>query len=181
MSNPSIEFKNPAGERLTFRRTGAETNGELLVMEATYVPHSEKPPLHYHPYQEEQFEVLRGSFRARVGEVEHTYQAGDKFTVPANTPHWMHNISDKEGCLLWEVRPALKTQDFFATMWGLIEAGKTNANGLPDLLQLAVILRTYNREFRASRPPYFVQKIFFALLAPLGRMMGYRATVDPSN
>ena len=174
MPNTVHEFTNPAGERLIFRRTGADTAGELLEMEATYVPNSEQPPLHYHPYQEEQFEVLDGTFHVRIGETEHTFQTGEQFTVLPNTPHWMHNISDEEGRLLWQVHPALKTQDFFATMWGLIADGKTNANGLPNLLQLAVILQAYRNEFRASSPPYSVQRVLFALLAPIGWLRGYR-------
>ncbi len=175
MPESAREFANPAGERLIFRRTAADTDGELLEMEATYVPHSEQPPLHYHPFQEEQFEVLCGTFHARIGDEEHTYQPGDRFTVPANTPHWMHNISAEEGRLLWQIRPALKSQDFFATMWGLIADGKTSANGVPRLLQLAVILHAYRAEFRAASPPYPVQRVLFALLAPIGRLRGYRA------
>ncbi len=175
MSEETRRFQNPEGERLIFRQTGAETNGELLEMEATYVPHSPQPPLHYHPVQEEQFEVLRGTFQARIGDAEHTYQAGDKFTVPPNTPHWMHNISDEEGCLRWEIRPALNSQDFFATMWGLAADQENNPQGRPNFLHLVVILSEFTQEFRASSPPFWIQQILFGLIAPLGRLLGYKA------
>lgn len=169
------EFAQPNGERLTFLKTATETNGDLLEMEAIYNPNSPQPPLHYHPYQEEQFRVLSGTFRTKVGEYEHTYESGDEFTVPAGTPHWMHNVSEEEGRLRWQIRPAMKSQEFFATMWGLAGDGETNADGVPNLLQLAVILREYRDEFRASSPPYFVQRLLFALLAPIGRRRGYKA------
>lgn len=172
------EFTNPGGERLTFVKTANETNGELLEMEATYQPRSPQPPLHYHPYQEEHFRVIRGAFRVWVDESEQTYEAGDEFTVPAGAPHWMHNISEEEGCLRWQIRPAMKSQDFFATMWGLAADGKTDANGVPNVLQLALILREYRDEFRASSPPYFVQRLLFALLAPIARRYGYQARYD---
>lgn len=172
------EFVSPDGERLIFRKTAAETNGELLEMEAIYNPKSPPPPLHYHPYQEEQFQVLGGAFRVKVGEVERTFQTGEAFTVPAGMPHWMHNVSDEEGRLLWQIRPAMKSQDFFATMWGLAAAGKTNADRVPNLLQLAVILRAHRDEFRASNPPYFVQRLLFGLLAPIGRLLGYQARYE---
>lgn len=174
----ATEFTHPSGERLIVRKTAAETNGELLEMEVTYNPNSPKPPLHYHPYQEEQFEVLSGTFSVRIGQTERIYEAGDKFTVPANTPHWMHNVSDEEGRLRWQIRPAMRSQEFFATMWGLAADGKTNANGVPNLLQLAVILRAYRDEFRAVRPPYIVQRLLFSLLAPIARLRGYEATYD---
>jgi len=95
--------------------------------------------------------------------------------VPVNTPHWMHNISDEEGCLLWQVRPAMKTQAFLETMWGLEADNKSKTNGVPNILQLAVILREYSDEFRASSPSYPIQRILFAILAPIGRLLGYRA------
>lgn len=174
----ATEFVQPGGERLTIRKSGSETGGELLEMEAVYRPHSSPPPPHSHPFQEEQFEVLNGAFRVGLEGTEHVYQTGERFTVPANTIHWMHNVSDEEGRLRWEVRPALKTGDFFATMWGLAADGKTGPNGVPNLLQLAVILHEYRDEFRASSPPYIVQRLLFALLAPIGRLLGYRARYD---
>lgn len=61
-------------------------------------------------------------------------------------------------------------------MWGLAQDGKTNRAGLPNLLQLAVIMQQYRREFRPVKPPLIVQKIIFTLLAPLGRLCDYRAT-----
>ncbi len=172
------EYVHPNGERLTFLKTGLETNGELLEMEAVYNPNSVRPPLHYHPKQEEQFEVLAGAFRVRIGDTEQTYQVGDIFTVPRGTPHWMYNLSETEGRLRWQIRPALKSQDFFATMWGLAADGETGPDGLPNLWQLAVILRAYRNEFRASKPPYFIQWLLFGLLAPIARRKGYRARYE---
>lgn len=172
------EIRTRGGSRLIFRRTGADTNGELLEMEALYPPSSAQPPDHYHPYQEERFEVLQGKFRTKIDGVERTYETGETFTVPAKAPHWMHNISDTEGRLLWQVRPAMKTQAFFETMWGLEADGKTNANGVPSLLQLAVILREYADEFRASSPPYPLQRVLLGILTPIGRLLGYQPRYD---
>lgn len=168
----------PASSRLTILRGDADTAGDLLEMEAHYPAHSPQPPAHYHPYQEERFQVLQGRFRASINGVERVYESGESFTVPANTPHWMHNIGDGEGRLLWRVRPAMRTQAFLETMWGLQADGKTNAGGVPNLLQLAVILRAYADEFRACSPPYPVQRVLFAILAPMGRLLGYRPTYD---
>ena len=77
-----IEFAHPSGERLIILKTATETNGQLLEMEAIYNPNSPRPPLHYHPYQEEQFQVLSGAFRVKVGKGERTCVTGDEFTVP---------------------------------------------------------------------------------------------------
>ncbi len=174
----SDRTRSPGERRLIIRRSGADTGGALLEMEARYPPNSPQPPAHYHPYQEEHFQVMSGTFRARIGGAERTYTAGESFTVPANRPHWMHNVGDREGRLLWQVRPALRTQAFLETLWGLEADGKTNAGGVPNLLHLAVILREYSDEFRASSPPFAVQRILFGILAPIGRLAGYQPRYD---
>jgi quercetin dioxygenase-like cupin family protein len=171
----SIPPNTPIQKRYIFHKTSADTKGAYLEMEVSYAPHSNQPPYHYHPYQEEHFEVRKGRFRTRIGSVEHTYEIGDHFDIPKNTPHWMYNTSDEDGCLLWQVRPAMKTQAFLETMWGLEADGKTNANGAPPLLHLAVILREFSDEFRPANPPYWIQRILFGLLSPIGKRLGYRA------
>ena len=54
-------FENPvSGQRLIFRKTAADTGGELLAVESVYTkPSPSRPPVHLH--QEERFEVLSGS------------------------------------------------------------------------------------------------------------------------
>jgi len=178
MTKAPTQFKSSDGSRLIIHKTSKSSGGELLEMEAIYPPKSPQPPLHYHPKQEEHFQVIRGIFQTHIGGVEEVYESGDTFTVPANTPHWMCNISDEEGALLWQVRPALNTQAFFETMWGLEGDGETDSDGIPHILQLAVILRAYNKEFRASSPPYVAQSILFGILAPIGKLKGYRAKYD---
>lgn len=177
MARPGDELIDPVrGQRLVFRRTTAETQGALVEVEAFYQPTSIAPPAHVHPQQEERFTVLSGSIMVRLAGQEQRYQAGETFCVPAGTAHEMWNESAAETRLLWQTLPALHTEAFFEVMWGLAQAGKTNQAGLPNLLQLAVIMRRYRHEFRAVRPPSLVQNVVFALLAPLGRLCGYRAT-----
>jgi quercetin dioxygenase-like cupin family protein len=161
-------------ERILFRQTAAETNGELLEVEVTYKPHSKRPPEHYHPRQEERFELLSGILAAKIGDQEFRFEPGDQSVVPPGTPHWMHNISDEPARLLWQTRPALKTGSLFKTIWSLTRDGKIGPNG-PNLLQAAVIGQAYSQEFRVTKPPYWVQKVVFFLLAPIGRLAGYRA------
>ena len=110
------EIEGPDGFRLRLLRTGAETGGELLEMEASYGGTGVFPPEHFHPRQEEQFEVLDGSVRAIVDGAERRYDTGDTFSVPAGTPHQM--TADEPARLRWQVRPALRTADFFERLYG---------------------------------------------------------------
>ncbi len=82
----------------------------------------------------------------------------------------------------WQIRPALDSEYLFETATGLANAGKTGANGTPNLLQSALLMNRYAREFRLVKPPYPVQRVLFGVLAPLGRLLGmrgwYREYVD---
>ena len=167
---------NPVtGQRLIFRATARETGGELLDVESVYTkPSPSRPPSHYHPHQEERFEILSGALRVRVGDKERELREGDVLVVPPGTPHEMWAESGGTR-VSWRTYPALKTEAFFGILWGLACDGKTNARGAPNLPQMAVIAHEYSDEFRLARPPYPVQRVVFAALAPVGRLLGYRA------
>jgi quercetin dioxygenase-like cupin family protein len=104
------------GHTLRLIQTGAETDGELLEMEATYTGEAPMPPGHLHPQQAEHFEVLEGSIRAIVDGEERVYAQGDAFDVPAGTPHQMG--AEAPTRMRWEVRPALRTAEFFERLYG---------------------------------------------------------------
>jgi hypothetical protein len=73
-----------------------------------------------------------------------------------------------------EFRPALNTETFFETMYGLARDGKLGENGAPPLLQTAIISSAY--EIYLPRPPAALQKALFAFLVPVGKLVGYRAS-----
>jgi len=116
MARAGDEIDSPGGMRLRFVRTAAETEGELLEMEATYAGDGSMPPMHLHPRQSERFEVLEGSMRTIVGGEERVYERGESFEVPAGTPHQMG--ADEPTRMRWEVRPALRTAEFFERLYG---------------------------------------------------------------
>jgi hypothetical protein len=61
-------IENPiTGERIVFHKTSRETNGEAVVVEVLVQPGGFVAATHVHPYQEERFQVLRGSVGLRLG------------------------------------------------------------------------------------------------------------------
>jgi len=74
------------------------------------------PPTHLHPNQAEHFEVLEGSMRAIVDGEERVYGAGETIAVPAGIPHQMG--AEGPTRMRWEVRPALRTAEFFERLYG---------------------------------------------------------------
>jgi quercetin dioxygenase-like cupin family protein len=175
MAKAGEEVYNPRQrDRIIFKRTARETGGELLQLEIFASPNSAPPPDHVHPRQEEHFETISGTLRARVGGEERTLRAGESMVVPPGVGHTWWIEGEEEGHVLVEFRPALNTETFFETMYGLARDGKVDENGIPPLLQIAILCRTYDNYLPS--PPIALQKALFAVLAPVGKLMGYKAS-----
>ncbi len=175
-------IENPiTGERILFRQTSVETNGAAVIVETFVQPGGYVAATHLHPHQEERFHVLNGTVCFRAG--KETLQAGpgDRVVVPAGTPHRFWNAGTEEARFLCEVRPALHFEDLLGTMFALAADGKTNRKGMPNLLRLAVIARAYSDTIRLPFPPAIVQRLGLGVAAPVGHLLGYRATYTPGG
>ena len=181
MARAGDVLENPAtGERLVFRRTAAETNGEALEYELVFRPQGFAAQEHLHPRQEERHEVLEGALGIVVGGRERRLDPGDVEVVPPGTPHRIFPASDEPVRAVFESRPALRSEQLLATLFALGREGKVDAKGNPKPLQLAVIGREFAEEGRSTRPPAAIQSVLLPPLAALGRLRGYRA-VYPEN
>ena len=175
MARSGEEIANPvAGLTLRFLKTAADTNGELLEMEATYEPSSIEPVEHFHPRQDEHFEILEGTLEAEIGGERRQLRAGESLDVPAGTPHSMWNAGDQRARTRWETRPALRTEDFFESLARLAREGKIDRKGMPNPLQLGVLANAYRAEFRTTKPPPALQAVLLPALSLVGRLLGYR-------
>ncbi len=175
MAKAGEEIYNPVqGDWIVFGETARDTSGQLLRAELVVSPGGGNP-LHVHPRQEEYFKTLSGTFGVQVGDEHRRLEEGEEATVPPGTPHRWWNDTDQEARVLVELRPALNSEIFFETAYGLARDGKTDENGVPNLLQQAVTLNGINRgEIYLASPPVPVQKVFLAALAPVGRLLGYK-------
>jgi hypothetical protein len=88
---------------------------ELLVMEQAYAADDPAPPPHYHPSQEERFDVLEGEVAVTIAGEQRIYRAGDSFDIPRGTVHTM-GPHGGPARIRWEVRPALRTWEFLTKM-----------------------------------------------------------------
>jgi quercetin dioxygenase-like cupin family protein len=163
------------GERVVWHSVAEDTGGELLELELSAKPGGFVAAAHVHPHQEERFEVLSGTLALRVDGEERILRPGDVAVVPSGRPHAWWNAGPDEVRIRGEIRPALRTEHFFETFFGLGKDGKTNGRGLPNPLQLAVLMREYEDEMRLAKPPFAIQRMLFAPLAVIGRAFGYRS------
>ena len=169
-------INNPiTGETILFKQTARDTAGSLLQFELLVKTGGFAAAPHIHPKQEERFQVKSGTIRLRVGENEQLLSAGQEGVVPAGTPHVWWNGGEDDLEALVEFRPALHIEDELSTLFALARSGLTDKKGMPDLLQTAVTISKYRSEMYLAKPPVAVQKLLFAVLAPIGRMLGYQA------
>jgi len=175
-------IENPVtGERLVFKRTAAETNGEYVLFECFVKPSGFVAAAHVHPSQQERFQVIEGSVTFNLGGQELPACPGDVVLVPAGKKHQFWNAGEEEARFACEVRPALQFEQLIETMFSLAQAGKTNRKGMPNPLRLAVIAHAHFDTVRLPFPPAWMQRVGLALGAPVGRLLGYGPTYGPED
>ena len=168
---------NPvSGERITFRETAAETDGELIAIDLELAPGGRVPGgRHVHPLQEERFEMVKGRMRFRIGREQTFAGRGEVVLVPPGVPHDFANAGHEGALVRVEIRPALKMEQLFETAVALAEEGRTMMNGIPKPLDLALFTREFEQEVHAAFPSVWLQRLSLAPLAWLARRRGYDA------
>jgi quercetin dioxygenase-like cupin family protein len=173
-------------ERDLLIKLPSETNGRYFELEYVNQPFTGKGtiPLHYHPTYTERFDILIGKARYLLGKEEHTASPGDQVTFPPLIPHlhpWSDSKEELRVRMVSEANPpdlaglksALNTG---ITLFGLARDGKVNKNGLPNLLQAAVLGRSIMPgTYPASLSPRMAQ-MAIGFLATVGYMAGYRVS-----
>lgn len=167
---------NPvSGERVVVRVSGAQTGGKLFVFDLFLPPGAHVPARHIHPGQEEQFLVVAGHMRFRIGRLGHRTiiaHPGETIRVPAGTAHWFGNPGPQMAHARVEVRPALRMEELFEMTEALGQTDSTSARGgtrRPRLTDLARLALEFQREVAVPDVPAFLVKSVLAPLAWLGR------------
>lgn len=164
LSNPCIQ------DKVTFLRTGSETNGSFLHLEVELAPGGGNG-LHYHADYQEVFEVVEGALGVQYDRDILTLRKGEKATVPRFVHHRFYNPSDTEGVRFRViVAPACQFEQMIRIAYGLANDGLTNGKGVPDLWSLAIMIQKGGSYFPGV--PTALQKAFFTLMAQLARWRG---------
>jgi hypothetical protein len=101
---------------------------------------------------------------------------GQRLRVPAGTAHDWWNAGKGEALITVEIRPGGRFEEMIANLFGLVQDGKTNARGVPNLLQAALFAREFEDVLYFTKPPRAVHKVLFAVLAPTARLLGYKGS-----
>ena len=102
-------------------------------------------------------------------------EAPGTIEIPRGTPHTFRVVGEAPVRTVVEHRSPGRYEDFIDRLYALAREGKVDDKGAPkNILQTAVIARPHLDEFALAKPPYAVQKALFAVLAPIGRLFGFR-------
>jgi mannose-6-phosphate isomerase-like protein (cupin superfamily) len=166
---------NPrTGQIMIFKTTGKESNGALLEIESFNPVSNEREPIHIHPKQESSMEVLSGILHVWVNGKEHILRPDQRIVVPAGMPHCFWNEGPEEVHHVGTFSPSLNIAEFFDSFFALAKDGKLNKKGIPNMLQTSVMGLAYKDALRLTSPPWFLQLFLYRILAPIGKLFGYR-------
>jgi quercetin dioxygenase-like cupin family protein len=164
------------GERVVVRVGTEDSGGELLVSDLYVRPGGAVAGEHVHPVVHESFTVVRGRVGFRLDGRESVAGPGKRLHIPPGMAHDWWNAGEEEAHVTVEIRPGGRFEEMIVNLFGLAQDGKTNSKGMPNLLQAALFAREFEDVLYFTRPPRAVQKVLFAVLAPIARLLGYEGS-----
>ncbi|WP_324672090.1 cupin domain-containing protein [Hymenobacter sp. GOD-10R] len=143
-------IENPVtGQRIRFVALAEASAGAELVLESTFRGRGLEPPAHFHPEQDEFFEVLQGELQVRLDGKLRVLHQGTTLRINRGQVHSMWNVAEQPAVVRWAVRPALNTETFMEELF----AASQNERGMPTPQQVGQLLHQFGREFRLAPPP----------------------------
>lgn len=174
MSYKGRVFTNPnTGEYLEFVSTSEENAGQHSTLKVLIKSGGFKPVMHQHLHQDESFEVISGRLSYVVGDKQGSIGPGEKITMPKGVAHTHFNAEAEDLIMYQTASPALDFEPFVASLSHLINNGKV-PNGKPPFLQLMLWMNHLKGKTCVANIPIGVQKLLAAVLAPVGKLAGYK-------
>ena len=165
-----LDLRSIFGLEATVTTPAAATDGAYVEMDVVLEPGGHTTN-HYHPAQEETFQVLDGTLDVFRDGNWHKVPAGESSTVPRGATHAFRNASETPARFLNVHRPALAFQEYLETVDRLIQAGKVK--GLKNLRSGIYLSMAFVEQESSSvqvKPP----QMLLRGLAFIGRRLGYR-------
>lgn len=163
-----LDLRSVFGLKATVTTPSAATDGAYVEMDVTADPGSETI-IHYHPEQEETYQVLEGTLEVFRDDRWRAVPAGESLTVPQEAVHGFRNASEAPVRFVNVHRPALAFQEHLETLDRLSRAGKIRGTKDPRSLIYMSMSGVEHRPDVAVKPPQWVIRAF----AFIGRRLGY--------
>jgi hypothetical protein len=152
----------------SFEREGENLWVHTLMEDGAHLPE------HFHPKQEERWEVLEGAARVKLDGTWRDLTPEDgPIVVAPNVRHELENTSGHEARLRTEVLPALALEEFLTESARAAREGLYNARNMPTSWRGAVWIAGFAQRFRdetvMTSPPPALQRLVVPLVARFAR------------
>lgn len=177
MSRSGDVLENPVTGERVLAVAGTEDSGDgRITAELRLKPGGAATGEHVHPEVQEWFTVWEGRVALRLDGEESIAPVGERIHVPPGMAHDFRNVGETEARVVVEVWPGERFEAMIVNLFGLARDGKTNARGMPNILQAAVFVRKFRDVMYFTKPPPILQKVLFGVLAPVAKLLGYRGS-----
>ena len=166
------EIRLSDGTHFTITESAADPDRDPVEIVMTIPAGATTPPLHVHPTQTDEFEMLSGTLEVKVDGRWRTLREGDPLVVPPATPHAIRKRGG-ETAVVRNVHPPSGSFDRFLVRLGaLTESGELRRIRSPrGLLTMALLFREHEDAQRLANP---VARVAFAALARVAPLLGVR-------
>jgi mannose-6-phosphate isomerase-like protein (cupin superfamily) len=164
----ALNLRSVFGLEATVSTPSSATDGAYVEMDVMLEPRGHTN-LHYHPEQEETYQVLEGTLDVFRNGQWHEVPTGESLTVPPKATYAFRNGSETPVRFLNVHRPALTFQEFLETVDRLIRAGRVN--GLKNLrsgIYLSLAAADQGTSVEVKPPQMLIRGLAF-----IGRRLGF--------
>jgi len=163
----------PDGTSFCIIESAADSGGRRIEFEITMAPGAQGPPKHFHPRQDESWNVIEGALSVFVDDDWRTLGEGDSLSIPPNTIHTLRNRSSDDVRFRDVHEPALDFQEYIEALHRQTAAGKMTSRMTPStLIHGAMVLRRHRTTQLSASP---AQRMAETVLSGIGQALGYRA------
>jgi quercetin dioxygenase-like cupin family protein len=145
---------------VVFKLFGADTGGNLGVVEHTLAPRVLAAPMHTHRNEDEYSYVLEGEMTALIGDELITAPAGALVVKPRNIAHTFWNAGSAPARVLELIAPA-GFERYFDELAAVLGVG-----GPPDVDRIKALAQKYDMEMDFSSVPELLQRYNLSLGGP---------------
>ena len=169
-------FTNPITNEVVAEIALPNEKGEIVKKGlGIMAPGASGPPEHVHPSYVEYFEVVDGEAIFTINGEDKVLKAGERITIPINTPHTFRPAKNETVTFLVEAVPAGNLKEVVQTIFALAHEKKLNGRGEPRFWQAMAIGADLQNDTMFTHVPFGFQKFMFSIFGPIAKWMGYKS------
>jgi quercetin dioxygenase-like cupin family protein len=174
MPTPNKPLASTTGDVGELLETSQMTGGQRVVARITFSPGLLVIAPHYHPNQDERFDVMSGQLTYTFDGVKHVAGPGESVRLPRRLAHQHYSAGPEPAVAIQTVTPGL---DFDYILEGIFGLGSESRalHGFDHFLQALVWLRKMQSKLLRAGVPEWIQYAAAIAVTPIAYRLGYRA------